>query len=93
MSLLVHCESQAKVDALWEKLSEGGETGRCGWLIDRFGVSWQVKPTALLRMLQDEDEAKAERVTRAMLAMNKTGADERGRGLLTIHRYTRCRQE
>lgn len=71
MSLLVHCEDQAEVDELWEKLSEGGEKGRCGWLTDRFGVSWQVTPTALLQMLQDQDEQKTERVTRAMLSMNK----------------------
>lgn len=71
MSLLVNCESQAEVDELWEKLSEGGEKGQCGWLTDRFGVSWQVTPTALIRMLQDEDAEKTERVTRAMLAMNK----------------------
>lgn len=71
MSLLVNCESQAEVDELWEKLSEGGGKGRCGWLTDRFGVSWQITPTALVRMLQDEDEEKTERVTRAMLAMNK----------------------
>lgn len=71
MSLLVNCESQAEVDELWEKLSEGGEKGQCGWLTDRLGVSWQVTPTALIRMLQDEDAEKTERVTRAMLAMNK----------------------
>lgn len=71
MSLLVNCESQTEIDELWEKLSEGGEKGRCGWLTDRFGVSWQVTPTALLQMLQDEDEERTNRVTRAMLAMNK----------------------
>jgi predicted 3-demethylubiquinone-9 3-methyltransferase (glyoxalase superfamily) len=71
MSLLANCESQAEIDELWEKLSEGGEKGQCGWLTDRFGVSWQVIPTALGRMLQDKDPEKTERVTRAMLAMNK----------------------
>ncbi len=71
MSLLVNCEDQAEVDELWEKLSEGGEKSQCGWLTDRFGVSWQVTPTALHRMLQDKDEAKTQRVTKAMLSMTK----------------------
>ena len=71
ISLLVNCEDQAEVDELWEKLSDGGEKGQCGWLTDRFGVSWQVVPTALIRMLQDENEAKTQRVTEAMLAMTK----------------------
>ncbi|MHB0875573.1 MAG: VOC family protein [Anaerolineae bacterium] len=70
-SLLINCDNQAEVDEFWERLSDGGEKGQCGWLTDRFGVSWQVVPTALGRMLQDEDEAKTERVTRAMLAMKK----------------------
>jgi len=71
MSLLVNCENQAEVDELWEKLSDGGEKGQCGWLTDRFGVSWQVVPIALIRMLEDEDEVKTQRVTQAMLAMTK----------------------
>ncbi len=71
MSLLVNCEDQAEVDELWEKLSDGGEKGQCGWLTDRFGVPWQVVPTALIRMLQDEDDVKTQRVTEAMLAMTK----------------------
>lgn len=71
MSLLVNCEDQAEVDELWEKLSEGGEKGQCGWLTDRYGVSWQVFPKALDRMLQDEDEAKTQRVMKALLAMKK----------------------
>ena len=71
MSLLIHCETQAEVDAFWENLSEGGEKGQCGWLTDRFGVSWQVVPTALDRMVQDEDEARAQRVIQAMLDMTK----------------------
>jgi predicted 3-demethylubiquinone-9 3-methyltransferase (glyoxalase superfamily) len=71
MSLEIKCEDQAEVDELWEKLSDGGEKSQCGWLTDRFGISWQVVPTALYGMLQDEDEAKAERVTEAMLAMKK----------------------
>ena len=71
MSLLINCENQAEVDDLWEKLSDGGEKGQCGWLTDRYGVSWQVFPTALERMLQDEDEVKTQRVMRALLSMNK----------------------
>jgi predicted 3-demethylubiquinone-9 3-methyltransferase (glyoxalase superfamily) len=71
MSLLVNCETQAEVDFFWEKLSEGGEKGQCGWLTDRYGVSWQVTPIALERMLQDRDEAKTQRLMKAMLAMTK----------------------
>ena len=71
MSLLVNCEDQAEVDELWEKLSDGGDKGQCGWLTDRFGVSWQVVPIALIGMLQDGDEAKTQRVMEAMLAMTK----------------------
>ena len=71
MSLLINCENQAEVDELWEKLSEGGEKGQCGWLTDRYGVSWQVTPTALFRMLHDEDEVKTQRVMKTMLAMKK----------------------
>ena len=71
MSLLINCESQAEVDELWKKLADGGEHGECGWLTDRFGVSWQVVPTALDRMLQDEDEEKSQRVMQAMLSMQK----------------------
>ena len=71
MSLLVNCETQAEVDELWEKLSEGGEKGQCGWLTDRYGVSWQVTPTALDRMLQDKDEVRTQRVMKAMLSMTK----------------------
>ncbi len=71
MSLLVNCETQQEVDELWEKLSAGGEKGPCGWLKDRFGVSWQVVPTALLEMLQDEDADRADRVMEAMLQMSK----------------------
>jgi predicted 3-demethylubiquinone-9 3-methyltransferase (glyoxalase superfamily) len=70
-SLLVDCENQAEVDSYWEKLSEGGEPGRCGWLTDRFGVSWQVVPRVLTEMLGDKDPAKAGRVMNAMLQMNK----------------------
>lgn len=71
MSLAVNCESQAEVDELWEKLADGGKHDQCGWLTDRFGVSWQIVPTALERLLEDEDEARRERVMTAMLAMTK----------------------
>jgi predicted 3-demethylubiquinone-9 3-methyltransferase (glyoxalase superfamily) len=71
MSLLVNCKDQAEVDDLWEKLSAGGEKGQCGWLTDRFGVSWQVFPTALEALLQDEDDARTQRVMEALLSMTK----------------------
>ena len=72
ISLFVKCETQAEVDALWDKLTaDGGEKSRCGWLKDRFGVSWQIIPTALGRMLQDQDPAKSRRVMGAMLQMDK----------------------
>lgn len=71
ISLLVNCESQEEVDDYWEKLSEGGEKGPCGWLKDKFGVSWQIIPTVLDELLQDEDPDKANRVMSAMLEMGK----------------------
>jgi predicted 3-demethylubiquinone-9 3-methyltransferase (glyoxalase superfamily) len=71
ISFFVNCETQQEVDELWEKLSKSGEKGRCGWLKDRYGLSWQIVPTALGEMLQDEDVEKAERVMSAMLKMDK----------------------
>lgn len=71
ISLSVDCESQAEVDAYWEKLSEGGEPGPCGWLKDRFGVSWQIVPKRLKQLLGDPDRQKAKRVMDAMLQMSK----------------------
>jgi predicted 3-demethylubiquinone-9 3-methyltransferase (glyoxalase superfamily) len=71
LSLLVNCESQEEVDRFWEELSAGGEKGPCGWLKDKFGVSWQVIPTVLDEMLQDEDVVKAQSVMQAMLQMTK----------------------
>jgi len=71
ISLMVNCEIQEEVDQLWERLSEGGEQGPCGWLKDRYGLSWQIVPTALGQMLQDEDPKRAERVMAAMLQMKK----------------------
>jgi predicted 3-demethylubiquinone-9 3-methyltransferase (glyoxalase superfamily) len=67
----VSCETQEEVDAYWSKLSEGGEEGPCGWLKDRFGLSWQVVPTALPRLLGDSDREKSQRVMAAMLKMKK----------------------
>ena len=71
MSLMVNCESQAEVDRLWGALTEGGEEQPCGWLKDRYGLSWQIIPTMLSRMLQDEDPQKAQRVMNAMLQMSR----------------------
>jgi predicted 3-demethylubiquinone-9 3-methyltransferase (glyoxalase superfamily) len=71
ISLYVDCETQEEIDRFWEKLSQGGEKGRCGWLKDKFGVSWQIVPSVLGEMLQDKDPEKAKRVMEAMLKMNK----------------------
>lgn len=71
ISLSVACESQEEVDFLWERLSEGGEPGPCGWLKDRFGLSWQINPVVLGQMLADEDGERAGRVMQAMLTMGK----------------------
>ncbi|HEU5299282.1 MAG TPA: VOC family protein [bacterium] len=80
ISLLVSCESQREVDDLWEKLTAGGgEPGNCGWLKDRWGLSWQIIPAALPRLLGDRDPARARRAMEAMLKMHKIdiGALER----------------
>jgi predicted 3-demethylubiquinone-9 3-methyltransferase (glyoxalase superfamily) len=71
VSFHVHCADQAEVDRLWDALSAGGKTERCGWLRDRYGVPWQIVPTALPRMLADPDPARAQRVMQAMLGMVK----------------------
>lgn len=71
ISFVVKCGTQEQVDRLWDKLSQGGEALQCGWLQDKYGVSWQIVPTILGEMLSDKDSAKAERVMRAMLQMNK----------------------
>ena len=71
ISLFINCESQQEVDELWEKLSSGGEKSKCGWLKDKFGISWQVVPSILLKLLNDPDPEKSKRVMNAMLQMNK----------------------
>ncbi len=70
-SLFVHCDTQDEVDMFWTKLSEGGEEGQCGWLKDKFGVSWQIVPAALGQLLADKDPAKAKRAMDAMLKMTR----------------------
>jgi len=71
VSLFVDCETQEEVDELWEKLSAGGEKGRCGWLKDKYGLSWQIIPKALLQLMSDADPEKSKAVMQAMLKMNK----------------------
>ncbi|MFL5577925.1 MAG: VOC family protein, partial [Gemmatimonadaceae bacterium] len=71
VSFFVSCETQREVDELWAKLSAGGAEGQCGWLKDRFGLSWQIVPTALGEMLRDGDPARSQRVMQAMLQMKK----------------------
>jgi predicted 3-demethylubiquinone-9 3-methyltransferase (glyoxalase superfamily) len=71
VSLFVPCETQEEVDRLWDALCEGGEPGRCGWLTDRFGVSWQIVPTILAEVLGDPDPAKAGAARAAMMTMSK----------------------
>lgn len=71
ISFVVNCESQEEVDTLWEKLTDGGEEQPCGWLKDRYGVSWQIVPTLLGQLLSDPDPVKAHNVTQALLQMKK----------------------
>jgi predicted 3-demethylubiquinone-9 3-methyltransferase (glyoxalase superfamily) len=71
ISFFVHCETQEEIDDLWEKLSEGGEVQQCGWLTDKFGVSWQIVPTILGQLLNDPDPHRSSKVTQAMLKMVK----------------------
>ena len=71
ISLFVNCETQEEVDTLWEKLSEGGRKDRCAWLTDKYGVTWQIVPTVLGRMLGDPDATRSARVMKAMLQMDK----------------------
>jgi predicted 3-demethylubiquinone-9 3-methyltransferase (glyoxalase superfamily) len=71
ISFFVSCETQQEVDQLWEKLAEGGRKDQCGWLQDKYGVSWQIIPKALMQLMGDPDPAKANRVMKAMLQMQK----------------------
>ncbi len=71
ISFFVNCETQEEVDELWEKLSAGGQKSRCGWLKDKYGLSWQIIPSALGEMLGDKDPEKSRRVMKAMLQMDK----------------------
>ena len=75
ISFQVDCKDQEEVDRFWSKLSEGGEEGPCGWLKDRFGVSWQIVPTVLPELLSDPDREKSQRVMQAMLNMKKIEID------------------
>lgn len=74
-SFFVNCETQDEVDEFWERLSEGGKKQNCGWLTDKFGVTWQIVPTALGQLLGDPDPEKSKRVMEAMLKMNKLDID------------------
>jgi predicted 3-demethylubiquinone-9 3-methyltransferase (glyoxalase superfamily) len=76
ISFFVNCETQEEVVELREKLSQGGERGRCGWLKDRFGLSWQIIPSALPKLMNDPDPRKSKAVVQAMLKMNKIVIDE-----------------
>jgi len=76
ISFQVNCENQDEVDRYWERLGEGGEHGPCGWLKDRFGVSWQIVPTVLPQLLSDPDREKSQRVMAAMLQMRKIQIDD-----------------
>jgi len=71
ISFVVNCESQEEVDELWEKLSAGGGEVACGWVKDKFGVSWQIVPRALIELMEDKDPVKSQRVFNAMLQMTK----------------------
>lgn len=71
ISLIVYCKTQREIDRYWEKLSEGGKKGQCGWLKDKYGLSWQIVPTAIGKMMTDADPAKSERVMATVLKMKK----------------------
>jgi predicted 3-demethylubiquinone-9 3-methyltransferase (glyoxalase superfamily) len=84
VSFQVSCQTQDEVDEYWAALSEGGEEGPCGWLKDRFGLSWQIVPTALPRLLGDPDREKSQRVMKAMLGMHKLQIDELEKAATTV---------
>ena len=71
ISLFVNCETQEEIDSMWEKLSAGGSKGQCGWLKDKYGLSWQIVPPLLIELLADKDPAKSQRVMKAMMQMTK----------------------
>lgn len=71
ISIYINCETQEEIDDLWAKLTDGGSESRCGWLVDRFGLSWQIIPSVLQKLLSDPDREKAGRATNAMLSMQK----------------------
>jgi predicted 3-demethylubiquinone-9 3-methyltransferase (glyoxalase superfamily) len=75
VSFLIDCEDQEEVDYFWEKLTEGGEAGQCGWLKDRFGLSWQVVPEGMEQLFSDSDPQRAQRAMQAMLQMTKLDAE------------------
>jgi predicted 3-demethylubiquinone-9 3-methyltransferase (glyoxalase superfamily) len=76
ISFLVNCETQPEVDELWERLSAGGEKSQCGWLKDKYGISWQIVPTVLGKLMSDPDPAKSRRVMKAMLQMKKIDIED-----------------
>jgi len=77
ISLFVECKTQAEVDRFWNKLTaEGGQESMCGWLKDKYGLSWQIVPTTLMKLMSDKDPMKVERVTLAMLKMRKINIQE-----------------
>jgi predicted 3-demethylubiquinone-9 3-methyltransferase (glyoxalase superfamily) len=80
----VSCKTQDEVDAFWSKLSEDGEEGPCGWLKDRYGLSWQIVPIALPELLSDPDPEKSQRVVRAMLKMKKIEIDALERAAVEV---------
>jgi len=71
MSLVANCDTQEEIDTLWQKLSEGGQEVQCGWVTDKFGVSWQVVPRAFFKMLNSDDKPAAQRAFSAMMTMTK----------------------
>ncbi len=76
ISLFVNCKTQQEIDDLWEKLSAGGEKGQCGWLQDKYGVSWQIAPAEIHKLLQSKDSTKLERAMEALMKMTKIDLDE-----------------
>jgi predicted 3-demethylubiquinone-9 3-methyltransferase (glyoxalase superfamily) len=84
ISFQVDCKDQDEVDLYWSKLAEGGEEGPCGWLKDKFGVSWQIVPAALPRLLGDPDPARAQRAMKAMLGMKKIEIEELERAAAAV---------